>query len=94
MTTVYTTLTRDLGLSRKKIKRVHKNADPGQQVDFLQFIAPIDPSALISIDGMTESKGDFRDTYGWSKKGEPCVREQIVIGTRSFAVMCAIAPLG
>lgn len=78
-----------LGLSRKIQTRINRNADPEAQVAFMESIAHVASSRLVSIDGMVQSKQDFRDSYAWEERGRPAIYDQIVIHDKSFAVMAA-----
>ena len=92
--TLRNTMKRDMDLSRKKMQRVHRRADPEEGVRHLDAIASYNPWELVSIDGMVNNRADFRGEFGWSEKGKPCVHEQIYIGKQSYAVMAACDPTG
>ena len=94
MSTVNTAIFRDLGYTRKVITRYNVRASYVEQLEFLDRIALIDPFTLWNLDGMVQSKNDFRDRYSYSKRGEPCIREQITINDKSYPVLCAVTSIG
>ena len=79
-----------LGLSRKKQTRININADPAAQVDFLNRIAHVASSRLYNVDGIVQTKVDFRDQFAWELKGRPAVYNQILLHDKSYpCVVCA-----
>jgi len=62
---------------------------PEQQIIFLDNIRHVHPSRIVDIDGMSQSHKDFKAKYGWGPQDEDCVRMQITIHNRSFAVHAA-----
>ena len=75
---------------------VRKNiaADSSDQVDYLLEMASVDALRLVSVDGMVQKKEDYHKKKGYAPVGEECVWDQIVIGNKSFPVMCAVCALG
>lgn len=83
-----------LGMSRKKMTRINRNADPAKQVQFQRDVGHIHASRLVSVDGMIQAKNDFRDSFGWSEKGRDCVYDQIVVHDKAYPIMCAVSECG
>ena len=78
----------------KTIERRHMLCDDMAGLEFMEQMAMIDPILLVDIDEMKQSPEDFLLKFGWSPMGERCMKEQIVIGNRSFSVIAAVAPIG
>ena len=93
-TTVWNALRVKLRWSRKVMTRRNIAADPSDQVEFLLEMAYINALRLVSIDGMIQKKEDYHKRMGYAPIGEECVWDQIVIGSKSFPVMCAVCSLG
>ena len=94
ISTVNLAISRDLAYSRKVITRYNIRASCEEQLEFLDRISPIDPFMLWNLDGMVQSKNDFRDRYSYSKRGEPCIRQQITIHDKSYSILCAVSCIG
>lgn len=92
-TLVYRTFVRER-LSHRILETRNMLQDPQQQMDFLDTIRHVDPSRIIDIDGMSQCRKDFLAKYGWGPMDEECVRMQITIHDRSFAVHAAYSQYG
>ena len=46
------------------------------------------------LDETKSNPESFLNKWGWSPRGEECLQEQIIIGTRSFSTIAAVTPLG
>ena len=53
-----------------------------------------DPELIIDIDETSQAPNSFINRRGRAIRGKPCIRQQIVIGTRSFSTICALSPRG
>ena len=82
-----------LGMSRKKMIRINRNADLAKQVQFLGKVGHIHAFRLVSVDGMIQAKDDFRDSFGWSEKGRDCVYDQIRVHDKTYPIMYAAPSL-
>ena len=93
ISTVYRAL-KNSGNSYKKVSYRNIHANPEEQLAYLQKIMPIDWRDIVDVDSMVQTTDDFRKKYGRSQVGDECVRMQITIGTKTFAVHAAYSYLG
>lgn len=93
MSTVYKAI-KHTGMTHKRVtwQNIHRNAD--EQIQYLDDIMSIHPDNLVDVDGMVQSKDDFFERYGWSYPGEACIRMQIVLRNKTYAVMAAYSTRG
>jgi len=82
------------GISRKVMERRHMFCDDVKGLEYVEFMALYDPSLVVDIDEMKQAPEDFLCKYGWSPIGEECIKQKILIGTRSFCVIAAYTPDG
>jgi transposase len=69
--------------------------NPTEQIEYLESIRHVDPSRIIDIDGMSQSRKDFKGKYGWAPSDdEDYYQLQITIHSRSFSVHAAYSQFG
>lgn len=85
---------RKLGWTRKKFTRRHRLKNYGKILSFMESIAHVNPSRLVDMDGMIQTPKDFEEDYGYAPRNEECYKTQILIGTKSYAVMAAYTERG
>ena len=82
------------GITGKVPEYRNINRDEIERLAYMEHMAYIDPEMLVDVDETSQAPASFTNRYGRSKRGEPCIRDQIVIGTRSFSTVAALTPLG
>jgi len=65
-----------------------------EQLIYLERIRHVHPSRIIDIDGMSQSRKDFKAKYGWAPSDDEEKWMQITIHNRTFAVHAAYSELG
>ena len=80
--------------SRKKISRKNVKANPTEQWAFLQRASFLRPEDLIDIDETPGGREKFLQRYGYSPIGEACVKNQIIIGQKSYSIIAAYCTSG
>jgi hypothetical protein len=92
--TVWRTFKRE-HLSHRIMEARNMLQSPEEQNNFLANIRHVDPSRIVDIDGMSQNRNDFKARHGWAPiNDEDCVRMQITIHSRSFAVHAAYTQFG
>jgi len=92
--TVWRTFKRER-LSHRILETRNILQSPEEQNEYLANIRHVDPSRIVDIDGMSQSRTDFKARHGWAPiNDEDCVRMQITIHNRSFAVHAAYTQYG
>jgi hypothetical protein len=76
------------------MERRHRYQNPAKILRYLKRVAPFEPMRLVDIDEMKMAPSHFQSHFGYSPEGDAAVREQIVIGTRSFVVIAAMGYFG
>jgi len=94
VSTIFRHIHQKLHFTHKVLERKNIHQDPVQQLQYLEDIAPMNPSYLIDIDGMVETEDDFLRKYGWSLEGEPAEAPQISLGGKTFAIHAAYSENG
>lgn len=85
---------RKSGITHKTIERRHMLCDDVAGLQFMEQLAMFDPLLLVDVDEMKQTPEDFLRKFGWAPVGDQCIKEQIVIGTRSFSIIAAVSPFG
>lgn len=81
-------------IRRKKLSRKHINADPIQQVNFLQRISYLSADRIIDMDGIHFNPKDNLERYGWADAGEEALILQIVLFNETYSVHAAMGENG
>ena len=76
--------------SRKVLERRHRDANPLAQLSYMEDLASRNVSSLKDIDEMNISPTDFNLRFGYAPVGDSAVKQQIVIGSRSFSAIAMI----
>ena len=76
--------------SRKVLERRHRDANPLAQLSYMEDLASRNVSSLKDIDEMNISPTDFNLRFVYAPVGDSAVRQQIVIGSRSFSAIAMI----
>lgn len=82
------------GITGKVPEYRNINRDEVERLRYMEHMAYVDPEVLVDIDETSQAPGTFKNSYGRSIRGEACVRDQIVIGDRSFSTIAALTPRG
>lgn len=80
--------------TRKRVSWKNIGRNPEEQLDFIEDMAHVASSRGVDIDGLVQNAEDFLEKYGWSPSGEDCIRHQIIISGRTFAVLAAYCERG
>jgi len=70
------------------------NRDEAERLAYQEHMVFVNPEHLVDVDETSQAPSTIINRYGRSDRGTPCVRDQIVIGTRSFSTICALTPRG
>lgn len=81
-------------ISRKVITRVHLQANPVEQWDFLQRASFLQPDDIIDIDETPGGRTQFLQRFGYAPVGEACYKTQIIIGVKSYSIVAAYCTSG
>lgn len=92
LSTVYREISRHNTRKRVSWKNIARN--PQEQLEFLEDMAHVASSLGVDVDGMVQNGEDFLEKYGWSPSGEDCIRHQIILSGRTFAVLAAYCERG
>jgi hypothetical protein len=82
ISTVSCTLRRE-GISNKVIERIDIRRNDKEGLDYFKFIGHIHPNEFADIDEISSAPSTFYRRNGWSKVGEKCIKDQIVINSKS-----------
>ena len=93
ISTVYRAI-KAAGLTSKRITWFNIRRDPNAQIDFMDEVAVVPPENLVDMDGLVQNSNDFQSKYGWSPSGDECIRMQITLFGKTYAVMAAYTPIG
>ena len=76
-------------VSRKVLEFRHCKHDPAAQLAYIQCIRHIEKCQFVSIDGMVQSTEDYHATHGYAMRGDRAIQTQVVIRSKTYAVMLA-----
>ena len=93
ISTVYRAI-KAAGFTRKRITWFNIRRDPNAQIDFMDEVSVVPPENLVDMDGLVQNSNDFQSKYGWSQRGDDCIRIQITLFGKTYAVMAAYTPIG
>lgn len=92
LSTVYREISRHNTRKRVSWKNIARN--PEEQLDYLEDMAHMESSRGVDVDGIVQNGEDFLEKYGWSPSGDDCIRQQIILSGRTFAVLAAYCERG
>ena len=81
-------------LTRKKNQRRNILQNPQQGVQFLEAIEHINPIYFIDVDETKQDRESRELKYGYSPKGENCIKDQILINNTPYSTISAVTPFG
>ena len=70
------------------------NRDEVECLEYLEHMSNINPEALLDIDETSNAPDSFRHRVSHAPRGVPPVREQIIIGNRTFSTLAALGVHG